>query len=187
MPVKTINVNVTTPSVTIPRGRGFYQLEEEELYLPVIQTPERKSRFFSYLESDNVSLQLDRDGYLIFIEVAVPRRRWTKQQGFSIPHNVRTADIHFLDFRDSLSDPEIYCDPTRQLLKLQFMHSISGPFYYLAENLIAQISSQNRLTAIWVTDIIGDLAGREIAAWRKAIYGEKQSALSAKSTASITE
>jgi hypothetical protein len=180
MPVKTIKVNVSTPSVNIPRGRGFYQLEEEELYLPVIQNPEQKGRFFSYLESDNVSLQFDRDGHLIFIEVAVPRRRWTEQRSFTIPGKVRTADIHFLDFRDSLSKPEIFCNPTREILKLQFMYT-SGPFYYLAENLIAQIDAQSWLAAIWVTDIIDDLAGREIAAWRKAIYGEKQSPLSEKS------
>ncbi len=177
MPVKTIKVNVATPSVAIPRGRGFYQLEEDELYLPVIQNPAQKARFFSYLESDNVSLQFDRDGRLIFIEVAVPRRNWTERQEFAIPDKVRTADIRFLDFRDSLSKPEIFCDPSRQSLMLRFAHSSTGPCYYLAENLIAQIDSQNRLIAIWVTDIIDDLAGREIAAWRKAVYGRKAPAV----------
>ncbi len=176
MPVKTIRVNVSTPSATIPRGRGFYQLEEEELYLPVVQNPEQKARFFSYLESDNISLQLDRDGRLIFIEAAVPRRRWVEWQDLTIPDKVRTADIRFLDFRDSLPITEIFCNPTRQLLKLQFERSTNGPFYYLAENLIAQTDSQSNLTAIYVIDIIDDLAGREIAAWRKAVYGKKSPA-----------
>lgn len=159
----------------IPRGRGFYQLEEEELYLPVIHNAGQKARFFSYLESDYVSFQFDRDGRLIFIEITLPRRRWRERPEFTIPQNTRTADIRFLDFRNSLPPSRIFCDATRQSLMLRFAPSTAGPLYYLAENLIAQLDNRNHLIAIYVTDIIDDLAGREIAAWRKSIYGIKDS------------
>jgi len=175
MSVTTINVNVTTPSVTIPRGRGFYQLEEESLYLPIIHSPGKKSRFFSYLESDYVSLQFDRDGRLIFIEITLPRRRWKERTDFEIPQNGRTADIRFLDFRNSLPDSKIYCDKTSQSLMLEFMPSTDGPMYYLAENIIARLDNQNHLTAIYAIDIIDDIAGQEIAAWRKSIHKTKDS------------
>jgi len=173
--IEKIKVNVSTPSVTIPRGRGFYQLEEEELYLPVIHNAGQKARFFSYLESDNISLQFDRDGRLIFIEVSLARRRWRERPNFTFPRNIRTADIRFLDFRNSLRPSRIFCDTTRQSLLLRFAPSTAGPLYYLAENLIAQLDNQNYLVAIYVTDIIDDLAGREIAAWRKSIYGTRDS------------
>jgi hypothetical protein len=181
MSVKTINVNVTTPSVTIPRGRGFYQLEEEELYLPLIHAAKQKAKFFSYLESENISLQFDREGRLIFIEITLPRRRWEERADLALPHKARTADIRFLDFRNSLPPARIFCDPTGQSLMLRFAHSTNGPLYYLAENLIAQLDNNNHLTAIYATDITDDLAGREIAFWRKSIYRARDSSLTLES------
>jgi hypothetical protein len=175
MPLKAIKINISAPSVDIPRGRGFYQLEEEELYFPIIHSKDERNRFFSYLESDTVSLQLDREGRLIFIVITLPRRRWKDNAKLTFPDRAQTADIRFLDFRDSFPNPKIHCDPTQQNILLKFNHSTAGQCYYLAENLIAQINSKGHLSAVWATDIIDDLAGREIASWRKAAYGGKLS------------
>jgi hypothetical protein len=177
MSVTTINVHVNTPSVTIPCGRGFYQLEEEELYLPIIHESRQKAKFFSYLESEYVSLQFDRDGRLIFVEITLPRRRWKERAGFEMPREARTADIRFLDFRNSLPPSKIFCDHTRQSLMLQFARVSNGPLYYLAENLFALLDDQNHLATIYATDITDDIAGREIAFWRKSIYSTKDPSL----------
>jgi len=175
MPLKAIKINISTPSVNIPRGRGFYQLEEEELYFPIIYTKNERNRFFSYLESDAVSLQLDREGRLIFIVITIPRRRWKDNAKSNSPDKVQTADIRFLDFRSSFPNPKIYCDPTRQNILLKFDSNVSGQCYYMAENLIAQINPKGHLSTIWATDIVDDLAGQEIAAWRKTVYGGRLS------------
>ncbi len=166
MPSKALKTRITTPTGIVPYGRGFYQLEEEELYLP-IEYPGERPHFFSYLESDTVSLHLDRDGRLIFVELTLPRRRWRVKENLVGPEQAAPADIRFLDFRENYEKPTILCDRRREKLMIRFSKGPSTGNYYLAENLIGQFDRQDQLVAIWVSDITDDLAGREIAAWRK--------------------
>jgi len=170
MPVKALKVRVITPAEHISRGRGFYQLEEEELYLPIESAPEER-RFFSFLESESVSLQLNRDGCLVFVEVTIPRRHWQVKMDLVFPETAETADIRFLDFRETFPEPTILCDHSRRNLMIKFGRGPAAHNYYLAENLIAQISAADKLVAIWASDIIDDVAGRGISAWRKSLYG----------------
>ena len=75
MAAQAIKLRISTPTEPIPPGRGFYQLEEDSLYVQ-IGLFSRDRRFFSYLESKNTRLDFDREGRLIFIEVDLPRRQW---------------------------------------------------------------------------------------------------------------
>ncbi|MEW6015891.1 MAG: hypothetical protein AB1690_11265 [Candidatus Zixiibacteriota bacterium] len=162
----SLKVKISTPTGPIPAGRGFYQLEEESLYLPVIHADSDR-HFFSYLDSETVSLQLDREGRLIFIEVPVPRRRWHLRQNLVHPEKAEPVDIRFIDFRTSFPAPTLFCSPYRNELLIRFQRDVAEQNCYLAENLIAQVSAENRLVAIWAFDILDDLAGREISAWRR--------------------
>lgn len=173
MPLKALTLKVTTPTEIIPRGRGFYQLEEEELYLPV-EYPQGRPRFFSYLESDSVSLHLDNTGRLIFVELYFPRRRWEFKENLIVPEKALAADIRFLDFRKLFESPSIYCDRTRENLMIRFGRGPAATNYFLARNLIGQVNSSNQLVVLWATDITDDLAGRELARWRKSLRGRKQ-------------
>ncbi len=153
----------------IPSGRGFYQLEEESLYLPV-EYPRNQKRFYSYLDSKNLSLHFDRAGRLIFIEVNIPRRRWNVKDNFIAPETAKPNEIRFQDFRKPMVDPEVFCNGNKSNLLILFGNQPARHNIYLAQNQIAQITSSGFLTAIWVTDIIDDMAGREIAAWRRLIH-----------------
>jgi hypothetical protein len=169
MPVVALKVKINAPAGTLPPSRGFYQLEEETLYLPIAY-PDKQNRFFSFLESETVSLQFDRQGRLILIEVNLPRRRWTAKDDLIFPESATAADIRFLDFRQSFNRPTIFCDNPHQKILIRFSRDLSSHNYFLAEGLIAQVSADNRLVALWASDIIDDFAGREIAEWRKAVY-----------------
>ena len=171
MPIKAPKIRINAPAGIIPYGRGFYQLEEEELYLAV-EYPNERPRFFSYLESDILSFHLDRRGRLIFIELALPRRRWKVKNDLVFPEKSKKADIRFLDFRSQFIPPAIFCDHMRKNLMFRFGRGPAAYNYYLARNLIAQVSSSHRLVALWVSDIVDDIAGREIFAWRKQVHGE---------------
>lgn len=168
MPIKALKIKVSTPTGPIPSGRGFYQLEEEALYLP-LHYPVADERFFSYLESETLSLQVDGQGRLILAEITIPRRRWTVRENLVLPEKAEPVDIRFLDFRESFPAPAILSDRTRQNILIRFSRGPAVHNYFLAQNLIAQADADSRLAAIWVSDIIDDLAGREIAAWRKAV------------------
>jgi len=170
MPLKALTLKISAPAGIIPRGRGFYQLEEEELYVPV-EYPQSRARFFSYLDSESVSFHLDRDGRLIFVEIYLPRRRWKYRENLVVPEKGLAADIRFLDFRQSFEKPSIICDRTRENLMLRFGRGPAVQNYFLAHNLIRQVNSESRLVALWISDITDDIAGKELAAWRKAIHG----------------
>lgn len=172
MPVKALQVRVSTPTAPVAHGRGFYQLEEEELYIPV-EYPLERTRFFSFLESRAVTLLLDRQGRLIFIEISIPRRRWKVKEELVVPELASAADTRFLNFRESFVEPSIFCDRVRQNVMIRFTEGKSAYNYYLANNVIVQVSSHNTLVAIWISDIVDDFAGQELATWRKAARGER--------------
>lgn len=173
MAISSLKVEISTPVERISRGRGFYQLEEEELYLPIIHTPGEKERFFSFLDSENLSLHLDRNGRLIFIELSLPRRRWPVKENLVAPEKASPADIRFLDFREQFVKPTIFCDINRGSLMIRFRRKSAKFNYFIAENIIAQVDADQHLTAFWVSDIIDDIAGQEISAWRKSVYKAK--------------
>ncbi len=167
-----LSLRINTPAEVLPSGRGFYQLEEEELYFP-IEYPNQRVRFFSFLDSETVSLHLDKSGQLIFVELTLPRRRWKYKEHLIAPEKAKPADIRFLDFRKSMTAPEIFCDKTRETLMFRFLKSPSVNNFRLAENLIVQVNEKNNLVALWLSNIVDDIAGREISAWRRTLRGEK--------------
>ncbi len=168
MTVKTPKIRLETPSGDILPGRGFYQLEEDALYVQV--GPFRRGhRFFSYLEAPHVRMEFDKAGCLAFIEVSKPRRQWPVDDKFKLPGKALPADIRWLDFRENMKAPTLATDSRKRHLLLRFSKTDPSGCYYLANHVLIQTDSDNNLVAIWVTDIIDDLAGREISAFRKGI------------------
>lgn len=166
--LRSLQLRISTPTEPIVAGRGFYQLEEEELYVQVGPFgPER--RFFSYLESDIVRLDLDRGGRLIFVEVTVPRRHWPATPALSPPFVIEPADIRWLDFRQRIAPPRLTSNRSRTVLKLTFSASDPTRSYYLADDVILQVSDSGELHAVWVNNIVDDLAGQEIAEFRRSL------------------
>jgi len=174
MVLETPRVRISTPTEPILPGRGFYQLEEDSLHVQIGHFSKHR-RFFSYLESENVRFDLDREGRLIFIEVAVARRQWIVDPLITPPEVVEAADIRWLDFRAAVNEPSLLCSSDRTLLLLKYASKTKLQNYHLADTVIAQVDESNRLAAMWITDIIDDLAGQEIAAFRKKIRGERVS------------
>lgn len=167
MPDK-IALRVETPTGAAPPGRGFYQLEEDSLYVQVGPGgPERK--YFSYLESEHLRLDLDRDGRLIFVEVRLPRRQWQVDQNLTPPGIGEPGDIRWLEFRQRINDPLFLTDESHSILKIEFQPSDSWRWYLPGENVVVQISPDSTLASIWVTEIVDDLAGKQIGAFRKKL------------------
>lgn len=168
MTADSISLNISTPSEPIAPGRGFYQLEEEALFVQVGQFASRR-RFFSYLDSDGIRLDFDRLGRLIFIEVDISRRLWLVDPLLKTPEIVEPADIRWLHFRNSVPIPRLFTNERKTLVKLAFLQVNDPLNYYAAQSIIVQASRDCRLAALWITDIIDDIAGQEIGAFRKGI------------------
>ena len=172
MTIISPKLRISTPTGPIPTGRGFYQLEEDALYVQVgLHAGSRP--YFSSLESENFRLDMDRHGRLMFIEFTVPRRQWQVEESLHIPSTVEAADIRWLDFREDIVEPAPVTNEAGTVLQLRFNDSQPLYNYYLAESVIAQTDRENRLAVIWIYDIVDDLAGQEIGAFRKMIRGKK--------------
>ena len=106
MTVERIRLRIATPIEPVMPGLGFYQLEEDALYVQVGLFSSRR-RFYSFLESRNVLFDFDRLGRLIFMEVRVPRRRWQIDATLQAPAVAQPADIRWLNFRDTIIEPRL--------------------------------------------------------------------------------
>jgi len=163
-----ISLKINSPTGETLPGRGFYQLEEDALYVPVGEhDPSR--RFFSYLESKRVRFDIDRSGSLMLIEIDFARRHWAVDNSLAALSIAEPADIRWLDFRCQMPDPELITDPQHSLLLMRFVPNQTWQWYSLADNVLVQTDSDGHLTALMVTAIDDDLAGRQIAAFRKLI------------------
>lgn len=174
MTVKNLKLKIRTPAGTVFPGRGFYQLEEETLYVQLAPFS-KEYRFFSFLESERVHFDLDKEGRLLFFEVALARRFWPVDKDFHPPSKSSPADIRWLDFRDKITEPKITTNARKNAIKLLFSSEPPLYSYNLADSVILQASDSSNLIALYVTDIIDDIAGQEIAAFRKAM-GQSQPA-----------
>lgn len=166
MPLTAISLEISTPSDSLPSGRGFYQLEEDALYIEIGRT-ESNARYFSHLESNVIRLDIDKQGRLLFIELNVARRHWPVGDDLEVPAVSSLADIRWRDFRESIADPELNTNEQRSWLQIRFSPDNGGPWYRLAEHVLLQTDGERRLSALWVTDITDDLAGQEIAEFRR--------------------
>jgi len=163
-----LQLRISTPTEPTAPGRGFYQLEEDALYVQVGPfIPDRA--FYSYLESDTVRFDLDRHGRLIFVEVTVPRRQWPVTDELILPPRVEPASIRWLDFRNTIPSPVLLTDRRRTRLLLRFLDTPPVRTLHAADSVFLQVDSDSNLTSVWICDIIDDLAGQEIAAYRKAL------------------
>ena len=161
-----LTIRISAPDGELPQSRGFYQLEENALYVP-IGVSEKSRHFFSWLESPSLRLDLDKSGRLMFIEVSAGRHTWIVVDDMPTPNEARTADIRWLGFRSTIADPTLLSDWSRSRLLIRFTGSPIRRQYLLADTVVLSVDALDRVVSILVTDIIDDLAGREIARFRK--------------------
>jgi hypothetical protein len=166
--LSAIHLKIEAPTGEVTPGRGFYQLEEDSLYVQVGGFG-RGHAFFSYLESDRIRFDIDKSGRLILIEVTLPRRQWTVDPHLAAPTIAEPADIRWLDFRERIPDPELITDPRRTSLLVRFSPHAAPNWYHLAEHVFLRADQDNRLAAVMVTGIEDDLAGQQIAAYRHKV------------------
>jgi hypothetical protein len=161
-------VRITTPVADSVPGRGFYQLEESALYVPV-GAADKSQHYFSSLESKRVRLDIDRDGRLMFIEVAAARSTWTVTDEIDFPVWAESADVRFLGFRTTIPEPQILTDRSKLRLLLRFSPALVARIVSPADGVVLSVDHHGSVVSILVFDVVDDLAGREIARFREML------------------
>lgn len=101
------------------------------------------------------------------IEINLPRRQWDATDEITYPLRAKPADIRWTDFRAQIKSPDIFTDQTRQNILLRFTDNSPAASHILTPNIFCQICADNRLIALWVTDIVDDIGGHEIRAFHE--------------------
>lgn len=166
MPIDLPQLEISTPTEPTPPGRGFYQLEEDSLYVQ-IGPYTRERAVFSWLESDTVHLEFDSEGRLVFFEVDLPRRRWIKSDDSIYPTQTEMADVRWLDFRQRIEPLALITNQDQTLLQIRFADIAPSRSFQVAEQVTVQTDQDHRLISLCVAGIVDDLAGREISAFRE--------------------
>jgi hypothetical protein len=168
MSLDSIRLRIQTPIECVPPGRGFYQKDEDSLYVQVGPFADHH-RYFSFLESSDVRLDIDKEGRLVFAEVSLPRRQWKTDHNLVPPATTVPSDIRWLDFRQSIPSPILVSDPSRKILQIRFSDRPAIHSALVADSIIVQSTSEQTLAAIWITEIIDDTAGIKLSAFRRAV------------------
>lgn len=158
-------VIVDTPAENKTFSRGFYQVEEESLYVPLYPG----GKFFSYLDSPQMTLDIDNCGRLLFIKLLVSRQDWKTVKKFTPPQATASASIRFIDFRQRFSMVGIECCPNKSSIHLFFDNQTELSSYHLSDDIIVDITANNCLAGFWIKTVVDDRAAREMSRWRKAI------------------
>ncbi|MBN4076230.1 hypothetical protein JYT16_00780 [Gemmatimonas aurantiaca] len=167
--VETISLRKAGFPITPAISAAFYQAEEEALGVSLLYDS-RRARFHSALDSESVSLQCDKSGRLIFLQVRKPRRLWIGEHGISaIPSPA--LDLRFLDFRCRIPEPQLFCDAKKESLLIKFGDVHSADSFQLGDNVYAYIGADMCLRGLYVDLINEDRAGKKLAVWRKLIAG----------------
>lgn len=180
-PSRGIAVKVKTPAEISLFSRGFYQVEEDCLYVPVYPA----GTFYSYVDAKRVdkstgddsgdmsrvhfSFDIDREGRLLFIKVSTPRRFWKIKDKMDLPAPLESADLRFLTFRASVGGAGIFYSPAQSTVFLRLNQDKIANTYMVTDNIIAGVSPNNFLAALWVSDITEDRAAQNMAQWRKEL------------------
>jgi hypothetical protein len=166
MTLDRLTIRIDAPSDSLPPGRGFYQLEEDILFVPIGRPPRTKTAFFSFLESEIARLDIDTTGRLLFAEISRSRRLWEVIPDLKAPAGAPYADVRWLDFREQFVEPRILTNQKRDVVCIQFADRPDAKALRLADSVILESDADNVAVRLWVTEIVDDLAGRNIAALR---------------------
>jgi hypothetical protein len=158
-----IRVTVKTPADLPYISRGFYQVEENALYVPILPA----GRFFSFLDSPQLHIDADNAGRPLFIQIIEPRKSWQVRADLVAPKDSPPADIRFLSFRDQIPAARIETSSDNTIVRITFIESGERQSYAVAENLIFDITPDKTLAAIWILNIEEDRAAKAMAQWRK--------------------
>ncbi len=166
MSPKKIQLRIDTPTGPTKAGRGFYQLDEESLFVQIGLFTEKK-HFFNYLENEIVLFDLDRMGQLIFIEIFKAKRHWSVDEKLTAPKGAEVADIRWLNFREKLPEAEIKTDTNSKIVKIEFKENSAPLNYIAAESVIVETDQSHLLTAVWITSYDEDAGGQNIKRFRR--------------------
>jgi len=147
----------------IPIGRGFYDNYEGVLNFAI----KTRGKFHSYIQSDCLSMDLDKKGGLLNIEVSVEREMWAIDKKLVPPRDVPLKKLRFLDYRLNIEGESYLTNESRDLLYICFTKDNQVKTYEIAENLLADVNLVSELAGLWILGVVDDYGFKSEMAFRR--------------------
>ena len=150
-------------SYFIPEAHGFY--EAPEGILGVAFRPRR--RFDYSLESERMSIELDRQGELAHIEVRQPKENWLVVPQLSPPANLYRSRA-FFPIPAQKEGEEYLSNPCQSVLCVEFSPQPAWRGVEIAGGVLVEVSADYKLLRLWILNIVEDFGNRKELAWLRA-------------------
>jgi len=150
-------------SYFIPEAYGFY--EAAEGVLGVAFRPRR--RFDYSLESERMSIELDREGELAHIEVRQPKENWLVVPRLSPPANLYRSRA-FFPIPAQKEEEEYLTNFSKNVLCVEFSPELAWRNVEIADNVTVEVSADYKLLRLWILKIAEDFGDRKELAWLRA-------------------
>jgi len=144
-------------------GRGFYDNAENVLNY-VLKT---KGKFHAYVQSEYLSIDLDKKGGLLNVELALERDLWIVDPKLKAPEHVPLMKLRVLDRRLNISGESYFTNEARDALLIRFSDENHIKVYEIAENFFAEVNLVQELAGLWITNIEDDFGFKSEMAYRR--------------------
>ncbi len=142
---------------------GFYDNHEGVLNFAI----KRQGKFNSYIQSQCLSIDVDKKGNLLNIEVSVSRDQWASDDMLIAPPDVPFKKLRFLDYRLNIEGESYYSNQAKDLLYICFSRENHVKTYEIAENLLADVNVVSELAGLWILNIVEDYGFKSEMAFRR--------------------
>ncbi len=126
-----------------------------------------RGKFHSYIQSEFLSIDTDKKGFPLNIEVSVPREEWTADPRIVIPSDAEMSKLRFLDYRLDISGESYFTNERKNLLYICFAQDRHIKTCEIANNLFADVNLVNELVGLWLLNLEEDYEFKAEMAFRK--------------------
>jgi len=144
-------------------GKAFYD-NAEHLLNYVLKT---RGKFHSYIQSDHLSMDIDKKGQLLNIEVGLDKVSWVVRDDLTVPTEVPLRKLRFPDYRLDIECEEYFTNDSKDMLYIRFAEDKHVKTYEIAENLFADVNLVSELAGFWLLGVDEDYGFKKEMAFRR--------------------
>lgn len=144
-------------------GRGFYDNVENVLNY-VLKT---KGKFHAYVQSEYLSIDLDKKGGFLNVELALERDLWVVDPKLVVPGHAPLMKLRVLDKHLNISGESYLTNEARDALLIRFSDENHVKVYEIAEGLMAEVNLVHELSGLWIVNIQDDYGFKSEMAFRR--------------------
>jgi len=150
---------------SVPSARGFYDTIEDTLNV-VIRT---RGKFFSYIQGEKYSIDLDKKGKILGMEIFAPKKEWTVKTDLLAPTKFEPKKILIKEHRREFEPLGYFTNDSGNFCCMRFTSENISYFYKVAQNLIFEVNVMDELSAVWVLNLIEDYGFKKEMQYRKGL------------------